>query len=69
MVYDIQNYWGSGPCPSFGIKKPEQDVSETRSVSGLTGLGLALSKGTERVGVFLPSPEDRNRSSFQNVMF
>jgi hypothetical protein len=30
---------------------------------------LALSKGPNRVGVFLPSPEDGNRSSFRNVVF
>jgi hypothetical protein len=32
-------------------------------------LRLALSKGPNRVGVFPPSPEGRNRSSFQNVVF
>jgi hypothetical protein len=30
---------------------------------------LALSKGHNRVGVSLPSPEDGNRSSFRNVVF
>jgi hypothetical protein len=30
---------------------------------------LALSKGLNRVGIFLPSPEDGNRFSFQNVVF
>jgi hypothetical protein len=29
-----------------------------------TGMGLALSKGPNRVGVFLPLPEDGNISSF-----
>jgi hypothetical protein len=33
------------------------------------GLRLALSKGHNRVGVSLPSPEDRNRSSVRNVVF
>jgi hypothetical protein len=28
-----QNYWDSGLCPSFGIKKLEHDISETGSVS------------------------------------
>jgi hypothetical protein len=32
-------------------------------------LRSALSKGLNRVGVSLASPEDRNRSSFQNVVF
>jgi hypothetical protein len=32
------------------------------------GLGLALSKGRNRVGVF-STPEDRNRTTFQNVVF
>jgi hypothetical protein len=30
---------------------------------------LILSKGPNRVGVSLPSPEDRNRSSFRNIVF
>jgi hypothetical protein len=29
----------------------------------------ALSKGPNRVGVSLPSPEDGDRSSFRNVVF
>jgi hypothetical protein len=32
-------------------------------------LKVALSKGPERVGVSLPSAEDGNRSSFQNIVF
>jgi hypothetical protein len=32
-------------------------------------LSLALSKGPNRVGAFLPSPEDGDRSSFGNVVF
>jgi hypothetical protein len=32
-------------------------------------LWLDLSKGPNRVGVSLPSPEDGNRSSFWNVVF
>jgi hypothetical protein len=31
-------------------------------------LRLAFSKGPNRVGVFLPSPEDENISNFQNVV-
>jgi hypothetical protein len=34
MFYDAQNYWGSGICPSSGIKTLEHDVSETGSVFG-----------------------------------
>jgi hypothetical protein len=30
---------------------------------------LALSEGPNRVGVFLPSPENENRFSFRNVVF
>jgi hypothetical protein len=33
MAYDIQIYWGSGLCPSSGIKKLEHDIAETGSVS------------------------------------
>jgi hypothetical protein len=32
-------------------------------------LRLALSKGLNRIGVSLHSPEDGNRSSFRNVVF
>jgi hypothetical protein len=32
-------------------------------------LRLALSKGLNRIGVSLPSPEDGNRSSYRNVAF
>jgi hypothetical protein len=32
-------------------------------------LRLALSQGPKWVGVFSPSPEDGNRSSFRNVVF
>jgi hypothetical protein len=31
VVYDTQNYGGSGLCPSSGIKQLEHDVSETMS--------------------------------------
>jgi hypothetical protein len=31
MVYNIQNYWGSGLCPSSGIKKLE-NILETASL-------------------------------------
>jgi hypothetical protein len=33
------------------------------------GLKLALSKGRNATGVSLPSHEDRDRSSFRNVVF
>jgi hypothetical protein len=32
-------------------------------------LGLTVFEGPNRVGIFLPSPEDRNRWSFRNVVF
>jgi hypothetical protein len=35
IVHNIQNYWGSGICSSSGMKKIENDVSETGSVSFL----------------------------------
>jgi hypothetical protein len=38
MVYNIQNYWGSGLCPLSGILKTRKhSVSETGSVSILRG--------------------------------
>jgi hypothetical protein len=51
------------------------NVSETGSVSVLrcggenTLLGPLGSQGPNRVGIFPPSPEDGNRSSFRNVVF
>jgi hypothetical protein len=40
MVYNTQNYWVLGLCPSSGIMKTrEHDVSETGSVSVLSGGG------------------------------
>jgi hypothetical protein len=39
MVYNVQNYWGFGLCPSSGILKAR--------------LKLALSKGPNRVDVSL----------------
>jgi hypothetical protein len=37
MMYDTQNYWGSGLCQSSGILKTIKcDVSETGSVSVLS---------------------------------
>jgi hypothetical protein len=55
MVYETQNYWVSGLYRSYGIIN--------------TTLKLALSKGPNRVGVSLPSPEDGKRSSFRNTVF
>jgi hypothetical protein len=59
MVYVVQNSQNfSGLFPLSGIPK------NTRS------LRLALSEGPKWVGVFPPTtPEDRNRSSFRNVVF
>jgi hypothetical protein len=60
MVYNTQNYWVFGLCPSSCIL-------ETRKYS------LALCKGPNRVGVFPPpppsSPEDGNRSIFRCVFY
>jgi hypothetical protein len=36
---------------------------------GVQGLRLAISKGPNRVGVSLPSPEEGNRLSFGNIVF
>jgi hypothetical protein len=73
---DTQNYWDFGLCPSSGILEtrkqhfgnwncfcPQVKGEDTYSI------GLALSKGPDRVGVFPPSPEDGNRSRFQNIVF
>jgi hypothetical protein len=40
-----------------------------RSSDRVQWFRLALSKGPNRVGVSLPSPEDGNRSSLRNVVF
>jgi hypothetical protein len=86
MVYNTQNYWGSGPHPSSGILETKRhEVLETGSVSvlrrwdedmhlvgslqSLDPLSLALSKESSKVSVFIPSPEDANKSSFRNVVF
>jgi hypothetical protein len=74
MVYNNQNRWLCGFCPSPGILNTiKHNVSETGCVFVFTGplqwLKLALSKGPSRVGTSLPSPEDRNISSFRNVVF
>jgi hypothetical protein len=42
-----------GPLESANLSDPQVQC-----------LRLALSKGPNRVGIFLPSPEDGNRSSF-----
>jgi hypothetical protein len=47
-MYNTQDYWGFGLCPSSGILEARKhNVSET-------ALRLALSKGPNRVGVFPP---------------
>jgi hypothetical protein len=71
MVYNTQNYWVFGLCPSSSILKTRKhNVSETPSASILRwgGRHLVLSKGPNKVGVS-PSPEDENRSSSWNVVF
>jgi hypothetical protein len=42
---------------------------ELTSITGVTGLRLVLSKGHNKVGVYLPPLEDGNRSCFRNVVF
>jgi hypothetical protein len=59
MVYNTQNYWVFGLCPSSGFqlirrKKEKHDDSETGSVSALR---------------WRETPEDGKRSSFRNVVF
>jgi hypothetical protein len=67
MVYNTQYHRVCGLRPSSGILDTRKhNVSETGSVSVFR---LALSKGQDRVGVSLPSPEDGIRSSFRNVVF
>jgi hypothetical protein len=57
MVHIIQNHWICGLHPS------------SRILNLMQSLRLAHSKGPKRVGVSFPSPEDGNRSSFQNNEF
>jgi hypothetical protein len=48
MVYNIQNYWVFGLCPSSSILETRKhNVSET-------GSRLALSKEPKRVGISTP---------------
>jgi hypothetical protein len=38
MVYNTQNYWGFGLCPSFNIVETRKhNISKTGSVSALKG--------------------------------
>jgi hypothetical protein len=79
MVYNTQNYWIFGLCPSSGILETRKhNVSETGSVSVLrwreeTPILLGpleranLNHWTSDVSS--PSPEDGNRSSLRNVVF
>jgi hypothetical protein len=57
-----QNDWVSGLCPLSGILKRDNLNHWTTHVI------LATPKGTTRVGVSLPSPEDGNSSSFGNLV-
>jgi hypothetical protein len=69
LIVMTKNYWGFGLCPSSCVLKTLEHVLVTGSVSILVQcLILALFKGPSRVGVS-PSPENGNRSSFQNVVF
>jgi hypothetical protein len=48
-------------------------VVQTGTQFGITGVldfaHCPVFEGPNRVSIFLPSPEDSNRSSFQNVVF
>jgi hypothetical protein len=77
MVYNI-HLWVYGLCLSSGIlNNYKTSLSEAGSVSGegtgtlcwVQWLRLALSKGPNRVGLSLSSPEDGKRSSFRNIAF
>jgi hypothetical protein len=59
MVYNIQNYWVSGLCPSSGILSTRKNVSETDAVIEIT-----VSKGLKRVGFSPLPPEDGSRCTF-----
>jgi hypothetical protein len=41
-------------------------LGQSRNTPTINQWRIALSKGPNRVGVILPSREDRNKSSFQN---
>jgi hypothetical protein len=45
------------------------DTYSVGSLSHWTGLKLTLSKGSNRVGVSIPSPEGGNRYSFRYIAF
>jgi hypothetical protein len=78
MVYTTGSHCIYELCPLFSIiETRKHSVLETESISILRlGEGdpyslehwLAPSKALNRVVVSLPSLEDRNRSSFQNVV-
>jgi hypothetical protein len=84
ILWKTQNHCVSGLWPSFGIvitRKHNISKIESVSVFGwwggkptrldplITGLRLAPSNGPKTVCISLPWPEDRNRSSFRNVVF
>jgi hypothetical protein len=59
MVYNIQNYWVSGLCPSSGILNTRKhNVSETGSVSI-----MKWGEGDTLLGPLVPV------SSFWNIVF
>jgi hypothetical protein len=82
MVQNTRNYWSSGLCPLSGILKTRKErfgnwVCFDPQVEGQMTPALLgpLEKATLNhwttgpiVGVLLHSPEDRNISSFQNII-
>jgi hypothetical protein len=73
VVYNTQNHWVYGPCPSSGILNNRntafRKLHQSPSSGGFSDLRLALSKGPDGIDVSLPSPEDGNRPRFRNVVF
>jgi hypothetical protein len=70
VLYNTQNYWISGLCPSFGILNARQHKLKAAALTWVVQwLRLALFRVPNIVGISIPSPEDGNRCSFRNVVF
>jgi hypothetical protein len=79
MVYNTQNYWVFGLCPSSGFEIIRRKNTTFRKLDLFPSLGegrhllcwvpykeLTSITGRSRC---LPSPEEGNRSSFRNIVF
>jgi hypothetical protein len=77
-----QSYWVCGLCPSCGILNNRKTQRFWNWISfrvqvrvgkhlpcWVQLLRSALSKGSNRLDVSVPSPEDGNRSNFRNAVF